>query len=435
MASVNGLVPITRAFLAKYYDNYPCPPRSEDVVRVTEQLRGMSRSLLEESPPAAGEEQVIKDAELPAPHKMDHNMWKNREYIEQILFLLEEPNWPKLLQQRQSPEDIEVTDLIRELQMKLQGSYKLVEHFQLKNADFVFNTVMTYMPQDFRGSLIRQQRERSERSRLAEVDALVKSGGSIHDKYALLWNQQMGRRRQLAQLGAAQGVYKALVKYLVGVPQVLLDFVCKINDENGPMEEQRHRYGPTLYSLTNMVKAIRLFLFLSWGRYEAIKLRKDHMALLELAINVYTSELEHFLNFIGEVFANSPFLISAEEAGAAESMKEDDYKEIIIPPGKEFEVPLTVESVNSYIAWDFTLIQGKLNMDIGFSVEYISPSGDVTQILPYRRYKSDQGNFSTIVSGSYKLKWDNTYSTFFQKSLRYKVDSIPPVAENPESAM
>lgn len=30
------------------------------------------------------------------------------------------------------------------------------------------------------------------------------------------------RRRQLAQLGSATGVYKTLVKYLVGVPQVWL---------------------------------------------------------------------------------------------------------------------------------------------------------------------------------------------------------------------
>lgn len=52
---------------------------------------------------------------------------------------------------------------------------------------------MTYMPQDFRGTLIRQQRERSERNRQAVVDALVNSGGSIHDRYALLWNQQMER--------------------------------------------------------------------------------------------------------------------------------------------------------------------------------------------------------------------------------------------------
>jgi hypothetical protein len=52
---------------------------------------------------------------------------------------------------------------------------------------------MTYMPQDFRGTLIRQQRERSERNKQAEVDAVVSAGGSIHDRYALLWKQQMER--------------------------------------------------------------------------------------------------------------------------------------------------------------------------------------------------------------------------------------------------
>lgn len=54
-------------------------------------------------------------------------------------------------------------------------------------------TVMTYMPQDFRGSLIRLQRERSEKNKSAQVDALVNSGGSIRDRYALLWEQQMER--------------------------------------------------------------------------------------------------------------------------------------------------------------------------------------------------------------------------------------------------
>lgn len=59
-------------------------------------------------------------------------------------------------------------------------------------------SVMTYMPQDFRGTLIRQQRERSERNKQAEIDALVNSGRSIRDRYALLWNQQMERWGSLA---------------------------------------------------------------------------------------------------------------------------------------------------------------------------------------------------------------------------------------------
>ncbi|KAG6697965.1 hypothetical protein I3842_09G227800 [Carya illinoinensis] len=159
--------------------------------------------------------------------------------------------------------------------------------------------VMTYMPQDFRGTLIRQQRERSERTKQADVDALVNSGGSIRDRYALLWKQQMERRRQLAQLGSASGVYKTLVKYLVGVPQVLLDFIRQINDDEGPMDEQRQRYGPPLYSLTTMVISIRLFLLVLWGRFDAGNSRGQQVAFLEQAIDVYTTEFERFIKFMG----------------------------------------------------------------------------------------------------------------------------------------
>ena len=337
------------------------------------------------------------------------------------------------LKQPSSPSEVEYAVILGQLKDKLYSTLKFLESFQAKNSEHVFNTVMTYLPQDFRGTLLRQQRERSERNKQAEVDALVNSGGSIQERYALLWKQQMDRRRQLAQLGSATGVYKTLVKYLVGVPQVLLDFVRQINDDDGPMEEQRHRYGPPLYSLTSMILSIRLFLSLLWIRYGATKLKREQLALLEEAVEVYTREFERFLKFISEVFANAPFFISAEVAGALDASKNDDYKEITVPAGKTYEVLLSVDSVNSYIAWDFSLVQGKINMDIGFSLEFLSPSGDKTLMLPYRRYESDQGNFCTLMGGSYKLIWDNTYSTFFKKVVRYKLDCIPPVTEPVES--
>ncbi|KAF3448944.1 hypothetical protein FNV43_RR09662 [Rhamnella rubrinervis] len=204
---------------------------------------------------------------------------------------------------------------------------------------------MTYMPQDFRGTLIRQQRERSERNKLAEVEALVNSGGSIRDRYALLWKQQMERRRQLAQLGSATGVYKTLVKYLVGVPQVLLDFIRQINDDDGYVLKTGDGRATTtlwttLYSLTTMVLFIRLLLSLAWGRFEVGKLKREQVAVLEQAVDVYTTEFERFVRFISEVFANSPFFISAEVAGGIEARKNDDYKEISVAAGKTYEVCL-----------------------------------------------------------------------------------------------
>ncbi|KAI5440314.1 uncharacterized protein LOC127120964 [Lathyrus oleraceus] len=425
MASTEGLVPITRAFLASYYDQHPFTPLSPDVSRLSSELRSMATDLLTQHPPIHGETTLINEAQTQPPHKIDENMWKNREYIEETIFLLEPSNCPH----PPAPDNVEFSIMLPKLKDKLHNTLRTLESFQIKNAEHVFNTVMTYLPQDFRGTLLRQQRERSERNKQAEVDALVNSGGSIHDRYALLWKQQMDRRRQLAQLGSATGVYKTLVKYLVGVPEVLLDFTRQINDDDGPMEEQRHRYGPPLYSLTSMILYVRFFLSLSWARYEYKKLKREQFAVLEQAVDVYTMEFERFITFISGVFANSPFFIPADVAGAVEVSKIDDFKEASVPAGKTFEVILSVDSVNSYIAWDFSLVQGKINMDIGFSLEFVSPTGEKTLMLPHRRYESDQGNFCTLMAGSYKLIWDNTHSTFFRKVLRYKVDCIPPVTE------
>lgn len=428
MASTEGLVPITRAYLSTYYDKYPFVPLSDDVTNLSAKIRSIITDLQTYSSLTEGESFVMEEVDREPPHKIDENMWKNREHIEEIIFLLDRPHWPITLQQHSRLEDVELAPIFEQMKIKFENTLKALEYFQSKNADSIFNTVMTYMPQDFRGTLIRQQRERSERNKQAEIDFLVKAGGSIRDRYALLWKQQMERRRQLAQLGSATGVFKTLVKYLVGVPQVLLDFIRQINDDDGPMEEQRRRYGPPLYRLTKMVLAIRLFLLLMWSRFDSRKLTTDELAILEQAVNVYTNEFERFITFMGEVFANSPFFISANEVGAADS-RNDDYKEISIPAGKTHEVVLSVDSINSYIAWDFSLEQSKMKLDIGFSVEYTSSSGEKVLILPYRRCDSDQGNFCTCMAGTYKLIWDNSYSTFFKKALFYKVDCIPPVVE------
>ncbi|KAL7135969.1 hypothetical protein ABFS83_10G000100 [Erythranthe nasuta] len=404
MVSTKGLVPITRSFLASYYDNYPFSPLSSDVSRLTDQIFAMATTdLLKDSPPTQGESLLVQEAERQPPHKVDENMWKNREQIEEILFMLEPTHWPRA--QQSTVEDAELVSLLGRLQENFKSTLSTLESFQAKNSEFVFNTVMTYMPQDFRGTIIRQQRDRSERNKQAAIDALISSGGSIRDKYALLWEQQMERRRQLAELGSATGVYKTLMKYLVGVPEVLMDFIRQINDDQGPMEEQRQRYGPPLYSLTKMAHSIRLFLSLLWGRLETSKLQKNQVVILEEAADVYTSEFQRFIKFIGEVFTNSPFFITAEDAGTLSIRKDDDYKEISVPAGSAHE-------------------------DIGFSVECTNLSGEKTLILPYQRYEANQGNFCTCVPGYYKLIWDNSYSSFFKKVLRYKVDCIPPVVDS-----
>eukprot|EP00850_Spirogloea_muscicola_P005935 SM000027S09716 [mRNA] locus=s27:906990:909983:- [translate_table: standard] len=241
--------------------------------------------------------------------------------------------------------------------------------------------VITYMPQDFRGTLIKTQRTRSELRRQAEVDALVASGGTIAQKYALLWNQQMDR----------------------------------------PMEEQRDRYGPPLYELTEFVTRLRIFLALWWAVFDEVSQNAvEYTQILEEGVTLYCAEFTRFTTTLRTIFENSPFLIPADDAAAV-----DDFKETTILNGSKHEVLLTVECEGCMVAWDFKLTYGK---DVGFSVEFEDAQGNKMGMLPYQRLEFHQGNFYAPGVGSYRLVWDNSYSYINKKTVRYKVDAIPPVA-------
>ncbi|CAN1199180.1 Protein DOUBLE-STRAND BREAK FORMATION [Linum perenne] len=351
MASTEGLVPITRKFLASYYDKYPFSPLSDDVSRLSSEIRSIILDLLKESPPSSDESALVQQAECQPPHKVDENMWKNREQMEEILFLLEKPHWPHALQQPSTSDDNELASTFLSIQDKFQKTLKTLESFQSKNSERVFNIVMTYMPQDFRGTIIRLQRERSEKNKQAEVDALETTIGSAWFSNRCIQNfgEVFGRSSRVSVFVV---VVNSTCFYSLHFAEfVLLDFIRQINDDEG---------------------------------------HKDHIRVLEQAVDVYSNEFIRFITFISEVFANSPFFIPADSAGAIEGRNSDDYKEISIPAGKTHEVLLSVESINSYIAWDFSLTQGKMSMDIGFSVEYIDASSQKTLILPYRRCESDQ---------------------------------------------
>lgn len=54
MASTEGLVPITRKFLASYYDKYSLDPISDDVSRLSTEIRFLADDLLHQSPPNQG---------------------------------------------------------------------------------------------------------------------------------------------------------------------------------------------------------------------------------------------------------------------------------------------------------------------------------------------------------------------------------------------
>lgn len=427
-ASTAGLVPITRAFLAKFYDKYPFPPVAPAVDTLLVSLHDHALQAHALRPDVAGNAALIKKLEAPAPHKLDENLWRNREQIEEILSLVSNKRWPSSLKAEGTPELKSAAERVTKLEADLKECLSKLEAFQKAQSDRIFSMVLTYMPQDFRLTYLKQLRERSERKKQAEVDNLMAAGGSIHDKYVLLWNQQMERRRQLAQLGSATGVFRTLVKYLVGCPQVLLDFVCKINDDHGPMEEQRERYGPSVYKLTTFVVAIRVLLAMLWSAFDDEDLNKEeYLDVLEQSLKAYIYDFTRYLDFIQEVFKNSPFFITPEEAGLApDNAAAADFKEAIVAAGKTYEVILPVKYEGALVAWDFRLTSGK---DIGFSVEFVDSKQGSRHMIPYQKHESHQGSFQSPCVGNYKLIWDNSYSNFYRKYLRYKVDEIPPVLE------
>ncbi|KAL3627813.1 hypothetical protein CASFOL_028228 [Castilleja foliolosa] len=81
---------------------------------------------------------------------------------------------------------------------------------------------------------------------------------------------------------------------------------------------------------------------------------EDHqISILEEVTNVYTSEFERFIDFIRGGFHEFPLFISADDAGTLTPS---------VSAGETHEVTLTVEPENSYIAWDFSLAQGKMSV-------------------------------------------------------------------------
>lgn len=428
--AASNLVPITREFMAKFYEKYPLDPLPGELETLRERLISLTDTLDAERKKMEGQKEDLL-AELVVgdiPHKLDQNFWKNREMLEEIVFLCDAKNLPASLKAESlTPAQQEVAEAMKKWGVESQRLLDFIAEYQKRTSARISDMVFTYMPQDFRGTLFKQMKDRSEKRREVEVATLVTSGGTIKQKYALLWQQQMDRRTSLASLGSATGMYRAVVTYLAGVPQVLLDFVKTINDHNGPMEEQRLRYGPHLYHLTTFINRLHTFLSIWWITLDTSAVStSEAVGLVDDSLRVYATELVKFVDKIQETFENAPFLISADEAMTEEgkSKAAEDFKEEIITFGASLTVPVTVEVEGTVIAWDFKLTSGK---DVGFSVEYLPESGQKTGVYPYTKVEAHQGSFNAPGVGSYNLVFDNTYSYITRKVVRYKVGAIPPI--------
>jgi hypothetical protein len=296
---------------------------------------------------------------------------------------------------------------------------ELMEKFQLANTARVTKIVQDFLPQDFRGSMVHYQNKRSEASRKAEIEKLLHDGGTVADKYQLLWGHQMKRRETLASIGNASGLWKALVKFIAGVPSSLLNFVKTINDPEGPIEEMRLKFAPNLYQVRKALNDIHIAMAITLAD------PTTSAALLPSIISTcdaLPAATASYLKYLEQVMFTAPFFVTASQLAAQSSgdASGDGKVRTTVDAGKSFDAEFDLEA-NTIISWEFVTTNGK---DIAFGVF----EGEKA-LVPNTRHdahkaavKGQIGPFACDTC--IVLRWDNTYSYVSGKDVEYVVNFL-----------
>jgi len=230
--SEKKLIPITRAFLKKHYEALVIDPEPAvfaeirlAATQICTTLHGVITSKDSKF------EDLRPGLTASAPKRIDENFYRNREQCERICKEILTPATMEKLESNPDPELQELVKALREFSAQVQGTADSLVKYQKERQQAVEELVRKFLPNDFRMTLLTKFRERSERKNTEAIESLRRSGASIHQVFNALWEQQMARRATLVQLGEASGAFKMFLKLLAGVPQVLLDFVRTINDE------------------------------------------------------------------------------------------------------------------------------------------------------------------------------------------------------------
>ena len=339
MGNSDTFVPITREFLREFYERNPFEPGLSPRVAAVHERRAAAVGA-RGSGASSRWELLRASLALPdeLPLKMDANLMMNREQSEELELLLagisaEEPGAPRI-----------DTERLRAMQEALQSARRSIEEFQSWQTARVTAMVNDFLPKDFRGDLVRQQKVSKDAARAKEMEALIERGGSIQEKFELLARQQLDKRKTLAGLGASTGIFRYLIVYVGGVPEVMLDFAKSINDDDGPMVEQRLAYGPIVQRLSWLINELRIlgaFLIEENGVERKDDDDHDNKAegngmvangdgngkvgeqkegetsledVLTEGIAIYSEEAKRFVAFAQDLFERSPFFITKQQA-------------------------------------------------------------------------------------------------------------------------
>ncbi|WCJ34233.1 hypothetical protein M5689_015552 [Euphorbia peplus] len=207
MGSTEGLMGISSDILGDYYDKHPCPSLSNDVDVLSSQIQAMAFNLLDES---ADEKLLVDELNRHPFYKIERNLWKNREHIEEIIDLLT-PS---------THEDTELAGILDNITHVLAHSLTNLVSFLDMISQTVFTAVTFRLPHADARRLVKKLKGQEENDK-AKFDDLVASGASIGARCALLWGQQMKRRRELAE--CCNSIALTRIRYRNTIPNVSSD--------------------------------------------------------------------------------------------------------------------------------------------------------------------------------------------------------------------
>lgn len=438
---MTDLVPITREVLKKCYDKHPMEPVSQSLHDKDHELDALIVDLSTKLTSTGAFAAADIDADVAsikitqAPHKMDENIGLNRMQLEEILYLCDQA-WGF------GPANAEALTHTKELASSALSAW---ERYQRESMDKVDTLVKSFLPNDFRLSIYNTFRARSKANFEAEVAALTANGGTIKDKYDLIWKHQLEQRQSLVNLGNASGIWRALIAILAGVPASLLDFVKTINDDHGPMDEFRVTYGPIQYFLTLYSSKIRLVYHLCslWSKkisegekvdgeektFDSEKvngLAADVTAAVDSAkkgLEMYFDYVTRFIEVLVVVLQDSPFFISREDV---DSVNAESGQEVKVLVNYDHTVKVAMLEGDKF-EWEF-----KTDKDIKFRATFTQKEGEVVEIHPLLLVNSHlapvMDEFVAPADGEIKLFFDNSYSWLAKKNMTIKTKLTP----NPE---
>ncbi|EFJ42386.1 hypothetical protein VOLCADRAFT_119452 [Volvox carteri f. nagariensis] len=320
------LVPITREFLRQFYQKYPLTP-------VPFEARVAHAKRIEELAEAVTKpgSKVPEQVGMPSPTRIDDCFWRNRMICEEVALSISKLRDAVAGQAKLSAACERCCSLLVSAERAI---FAVQEH----NTASVKAQLQQFIPQDFRGALLERQRVSTEARYKKQVEDLVKRGGTIRQKYDLYLQQQWERRRALVQLGECSGMYKMVIKWVAGIPQVLLDFAKEINAKLGPMEEQRIKYGPDLYDITELGLQLNVALA-AWVEAAAAAVPGARAAepllldVVEPAVEFYCEEMLRVVRHIGDVFQHSPFFVNKD--GLPPDQQQQQQPSLADPRGVE----------------------------------------------------------------------------------------------------